>query len=717
MAAFTSKAAGNWSASGQTTWNEVGVPGNGDTVTMTHAVAVDTNTIVGTSPSDSTTYVITLNAGGVLTVNDGVTFTVRGNVSCAAATAPAIKVGTGSTGGSQWIFDPTQASTRTAAAYKINFVSGSYAEITGVSGNKAVFKTLRTNGDEAQAFTVGVSGNYGIRKAYFCDFSDIGNSSTTGISNTMASAGLNSDIQDCTFTRCGTVFVSANGNGTGTVQFLRCKFTSTNASSNKAIDMRFNNAKTTGTRAIIGCDFDYTPTVTSPTNMTLQYNTIRTSSSTLNAAASTTWDLFDSNVVRGATSSTYFTAIGSMSNCYLVADYTGTNPHHLNLSGTYTSGVTLDGLIFHAPGATLGDGDCILTPTPPTAGTAITHTVKRCMTLPGSSNYGPGCLLTHFANSGTCSKFSFEHNTIFTGGINGLNVGENGSSAPLTITGCANNGSGLIRVTVSGTFYGPTGTPVRITGVTGTTEANATWASVTRVSSTQFDLAGSTFTNAYVSGGSAYIGYPADTLASYKANICWDYQIGGPSGVATVDFHMGEADTSWKGTGDPTLNYGSAANLDYNGSYLIHTDTPAVLTGLTYTNTGRGYAMSSYSSTPGSHDQVATNPQFVDTTRNIQTYGSSVLGLTSPTVSQVLDAMWSATGSLATQIPAMLAWVRNGFAIQSTSYRGASYPGDPMTVDANGNPWPTATPDIGAMAFAGATDPVFPNMSMSCTMP
>ena len=43
MAAFTSKATGNWSAAGQTTWNEVGVPVAGDTVTIanTHVVTVD----------------------------------------------------------------------------------------------------------------------------------------------------------------------------------------------------------------------------------------------------------------------------------------------------------------------------------------------------------------------------------------------------------------------------------------------------------------------------------------------------------------------------------------------------------------------------------------------------------------------------------------------------------------------------------------------------
>lgn len=42
MAAYTSKATGNWTATGQTTWNEVGTPGNGDSITINagHTVTI-----------------------------------------------------------------------------------------------------------------------------------------------------------------------------------------------------------------------------------------------------------------------------------------------------------------------------------------------------------------------------------------------------------------------------------------------------------------------------------------------------------------------------------------------------------------------------------------------------------------------------------------------------------------------------------------------------
>lgn len=71
--------------------------------------------------------------------------------------------------------------------------------------------------------------------------------------------------------------------------------------------------------------------------------------------------------------------------------------------------------------------------------------------------------------------------------------------ASTSITGAANNGSGLIRIT-SATHGLSTGQVVSISGVTGTAEANGTW-TVTVITANTFDLQGSTFTNAYVSGG------------------------------------------------------------------------------------------------------------------------------------------------------------------------------------------------------------------------
>jgi hypothetical protein len=73
-------------------------------------------------------------------------------------------------------------------------------------------------------------------------------------------------------------------------------------------------------------------------------------------------------------------------------------------------------------------------------------------------------------------------------------------NAAINVTGCADNGAGLIRVTLASAHGIASGTRMTLSGITGTTEANGTWV-VDRVSDTAVDLRGSTFANAYVSGG------------------------------------------------------------------------------------------------------------------------------------------------------------------------------------------------------------------------
>ena len=70
------------------------------------------------------------------------------------------------------------------------------------------------------------------------------------------------------------------------------------------------------------------------------------------------------------------------------------------------------------------------------------------------------------------------------------------------ITGAANNGSGLIRITAVGHTFRDEDR-VTITGVGGTVEANAVNWRVAFVNANTFDLKNSTFTNAYTSGGTA----------------------------------------------------------------------------------------------------------------------------------------------------------------------------------------------------------------------
>lgn len=80
------------------------------------------------------------------------------------------------------------------------------------------------------------------------------------------------------------------------------------------------------------------------------------------------------------------------------------------------------------------------------------------------------------------------------------------TNATVNVTNAVDNGSGLIRITTAANHGLTTGNKVFIKDVVGTTEANGLW-TVTVVSPTEIDLDSSTFTNAYVSGGSVRTGY------------------------------------------------------------------------------------------------------------------------------------------------------------------------------------------------------------------
>jgi hypothetical protein len=87
----------------------------------------------------------------------------------------------------------------------------------------------------------------------------------------------------------------------------------------------------------------------------------------------------------------------------------------------------------------------------------------------------------------------------------------------IAVTGAASNGSGAIRLALSGLTAGSGASStnlnnensVVVSGVTGTTEANGSWPFNT-VDATHIDLVGSTFTHAYTGGGS--IGGSLDQL-------------------------------------------------------------------------------------------------------------------------------------------------------------------------------------------------------------
>jgi hypothetical protein len=82
------------------------------------------------------------------------------------------------------------------------------------------------------------------------------------------------------------------------------------------------------------------------------------------------------------------------------------------------------------------------------------------------------------------------------------------------VSNATNNGSGAIRLTVDTTAGMTTNNIAAVQNVVGTTEANGAWP-ITVVDATHVDLQGSTFTNAYVIGGTVTVS--ANCAAIYNA--------------------------------------------------------------------------------------------------------------------------------------------------------------------------------------------------------
>lgn len=173
-----------------------------------------------------------------------------------------------------------------------------------------------------------------------------------------------------------------------------------------------------------------------------------------------------------------------------------------------------------------------------------------------------GASSTHGIFLGTTLNATLKGNIIHSCDV-AMTVG----GAPATITGAANNGSGLIRLTFAAGHGIGAAQIVQsiVSGVVGTTEANGTW-KASYVDAYNLDLLGSTFANTYSSGGTLITGSIADSgdgsdynvyyrsagfqavyLGVTKTSLAnWQSATGGdanslavdPSMVSTTNFHL-----------------------------------------------------------------------------------------------------------------------------------------------------------------------------------
>lgn len=501
-AAFTSKADGNWSASGQTTWNEVGVPGNGDTVTIGagHDITVDVNTTIGDSPGTAAN-VITVNTTGTITVATGVTFTIKG---CVQMEDGNFTMNAGSTvefqvpSGLRYWFRTGKAHSDTCRII-----------INGSSGSRCAFRSSSGAGiayiDSQNFFT------NSLIQGEYCDFTRIGDATEDFVEPYMNGSGQDFYLRNCTITSCGNIDTH-DINTNSSFELTNCIWTTTVGA--KPLELSSSNALAGGeTRSITGCSFDKQPEFFSCIGLSVT-NTYFAEG--ISSTAGTGYVLFEDNFVRKTTQSAV-TIYGTATDCYWFKESVD-NPHFLGLADSLSTNVT--GTVFEYAG-THTNGDCILV----NAGTvAVSRTISGCIVLPNGAGDTSGTLFSALGDADV--TFTANHNTYFN------NVSGTGPAIAETYTGH----SGMLASFRSNLSWSDAANEAHIIQDSGTNDAvsgyitNFGYNGIWNPRSPSYDLAAGTFTNDYtandVTGDPDFVDETRD-LAS------WDASLGG-AGTASA---------------------------------------------------------------------------------------------------------------------------------------------------------------------------------------
>ena len=424
MSVFTSKATGNWSASGQTTWNEVGVPGSGDTASIgAHTVTVNVNTTVGTSPNDATTIVLNLTvASSKIIVAAGVTFTVQGNRG--AVNSSTFQQNAGSTvtfdnsgsGGSPVYTDVNVGLTK----YIFNGSLGNIATIQAIAG-----QTFKPNA------------SWSLFTATYMTMRRASNLQIAQISG-------NVNISDSVFDTCAYFDPTSNAS---TVDFIldRVEFVSGTDATND-MTLNFSAVLTSGTRRIYRCKLDKLFTYSAKTFI-IDENYLgggfhALASKTVARAPRNNFIQQDGTVNAGNGMGFPF----SLDRTYVVVSSpTRDNPHYLAPSALQGADNNMSQLIFEAQEKDDVDtGDCLLMYGAITSGGNKIFG-KNCIVLPSAypgTTDTSGTFLTLYTS--TVVGFEMYHNTCnvnpaFSGGRGAFDVAEAGNGVANQVTAIKSN--------------------------------------------------------------------------------------------------------------------------------------------------------------------------------------------------------------------------------------------------------------------------------------
>lgn len=443
MAAFTSKASGNWSSSGQTTWNEAGVPGSGDTVSIAspHVVTVPdgyTATIGATGQATGYT-ALTIANGGQLVVGGGASGSLRlqGDISgTTGSTSPTNQVRI--LAGASIVFVPSSGQ-----RIKIGLGNQKHITFEGSSGSRCALNTDATalSGGGLKGWISltggGANNTTGLKSATYTDFTDLDDGSTAGAwQASLYAAATDFTLTNCTFTRCGgckVAFGSSNTAGNVTISGNTWASSVGTSYGNGTTFMRLqiNNDKTGGARTYSGNVSDLVLDYNDTRDMTFSGSVFGASSGPAIALAAGTnakkWTSFDNCLVYTDTESNQLvTAYGDITNC-LMLNGKASNPHFISVYKYGSSAIS--GNVIEAYNASNdGAGDALMWAAPNSGATMI-GTAKFNLVLPTYGVNKTAGTMTVF-NSAVAGEAVIEHNTIYGGSQHAVQANESSGGIP-----------------------------------------------------------------------------------------------------------------------------------------------------------------------------------------------------------------------------------------------------------------------------------------------
>lgn len=411
MAAITSTQAGDWSLTA--TWTGGTIPGDGDTVTISHAVTITDTRTIGTSPVAGTVVCLVVSAGS-LTIATGGLLILRGDLEARGQIVFA--------GGSELRFDSTAAAAPTSTSYRTRVSNASSAGngqfiTSGTSASsRAVVASLKTGGAANGYMDADSSRGYYILD--YVDFSDVGLAGTPVIAAAVTSTASTIQITNCTFARCGVIsLASLATNAVGRFEYLTFR----NGLADGSLDFGATSAIGTGTRTLRYVTTDQqvmrTGSAVGLRDFAIDHvictKGFAFSSSANTSPASVAQCYFRLAADFGQNNVTW--TAPSVSDCYVFFQNAGTstNPHPC-FFGTQNDVVVTRAVIECGDTVTDSTGDLFIAPAP---GTARNYTIRNCLSLPlggdMAKHAGQFCSALGGAN---CSMYLF-HNTYVTSGL------------------------------------------------------------------------------------------------------------------------------------------------------------------------------------------------------------------------------------------------------------------------------------------------------------